>query len=333
MMDFKMIEWPTLAMLGLCYGVWAGSGFLIFPDFPVLALALMAVSAALHASLQHEVLHGHPTRNAAFNELLVALPLCAAYPYRRFKQLHLRHHNDERLTDPYDDPESWYRAAASYRRMGAPLRLVLRVNNTLVGRIVFGPALAVAAFFIDDLPRLWRGERGVRRAWAYHAAGLAGLVFIVQGLMGIGFLTYLAFAAYGGLAIISIRTYCEHRWAGDPDGRTLIVEKGGVLGLLFLNNHLHLVHHKLPAEPWYALPALYRAQREAWHRRNGGYVFRSYWAIARAFAFRAKEPVVHPAWRQADESVRNDRVGVTPAVHAGPQVGCQAPSGSELARG
>ena len=161
---------------------------------------------------------------------------------------------------------------------------------------------------------------------------MAVLVFVVHGLMGINILLYLAAAAYGGLAIISIRTYCEHRWAGDPDGRTLIVERGGLLGLLFLNNHLHLVHHKVPAAPWYALPALYRAERAMWHRRNGGYVIGSYWEIARAFAFRAKDPVVHPALRLEDEPQHEDLVAPS-AAHAGPQVGCQAPAAGEMARG
>jgi hypothetical protein len=37
-------------------------------------------------------------------------------------------------------------------------------------------------------------------------------------------------------------------------------------------------------------------------RRNGGYVFSSYLDIIRAFAFRAKEPVVHPAWRTGEQA-------------------------------
>ena len=44
------------------------------------------------------------------NELLVGLPIGLVYPFRRFRALHLRHHADESLTDPFDDPESYYRA-------------------------------------------------------------------------------------------------------------------------------------------------------------------------------------------------------------------------------
>jgi len=326
----KDLEWPTVAMLVACYGLWLVSGLIVYPAFPLLGLMLMVVAAALHSSLQHEALHGHPTRDAAVNEALVGLPLGVFYPYRRFRQMHLAHHNDERLTDPYDDPESWYRSALTWRRLGAPLRLLLTVNNTLAGRLVLGPGLMVAGFYASEPGRILRAERGVRRAWLNHAAGIAVLAVIVFGVMGIHPLEYLA-VAYAGLSVIAIRTYCEHRWESDPDGRTVIVERGGLFGLLFLNNNLHIVHHKRPRAPWYRLPQLYRQDRAGWQRRNGGYVFASYGAIFRAFAFRAKEPVVHPAWRtgQAAAPARGGsfhpvgtptgaRVGLDAAVPAKP---------------
>ena len=71
--------------------------------------------------------------------------------------------------------------------------------------------------------------------------------------------------------------------------------------ILFLNNNLHLVHHKNPTVAWYRLPALFRARRDDWLRMNDGYVFPNYSALLRAFAFHAKEPVVHPVLRRAPE--------------------------------
>ena len=38
------------------------------------------------------------------NEALVFPALSLAIPYQRFRDSHLAHHNDEILTDPYDDP-------------------------------------------------------------------------------------------------------------------------------------------------------------------------------------------------------------------------------------
>lgn len=295
------IEWPTVGLLALCYVGWGASGLLLYPVAPLLALAAMAVLSALHSSLQHEALHGHPTRDPRVNEVLVSLPLCVFYPYRRFRQMHLQHHRDERLTDPYDDPESWYRDGDAYVSLAAPLKWLLEVNNTLAGRVVIGPALMIFGFYRDEFSRFRRGERGVRKAWLHHAGGLAALALTLEAI-GIPLAAYLA-VAYAGLSLIAIRTYCEHRWHDRPEGRTLIVERGGLLGALFLNNHLHLVHHKRPRAAWYELPALYRSECQIWHRMNDGYVAASYWTIVRAFAFRRKETVVHPVWNWRSRGV------------------------------
>lgn len=295
----QTIEWPTLAMMALCYGAWGAAGFWLFPVMPVVALALMAVAAGFHTSLQHEALHGHPTRSAAVNELLVGLPLAVAFPFRRFKALHLRHHHDENLTDPYDDPESWYRAQGDHAAMGWPMRTLLAANNTFVGRLVIGPPLMAFGFWRDDMGNLIAGNPGVRRAWLHHVLGLAVLATIIWGGMGINPLIYVGTVAYGGMALIAIRTYCEHRWDQTPDGRTVIVENSRILSWLFLNNNLHVVHHKRPSAPWYELPRLYRERRAEWLVANKAYVYRNYWQIFRAHALSAKEPVVHPARRRA----------------------------------
>ena len=100
-------------------------------------------------------------------------------------------------------------------------------------------------------------------------------------------------SAYLGLSLLAIRSFCEHQWAEAPDGRTVIVERS-LLAFLFLNNNIHLVHHKHPGLPWYALPAAYRARRAEWQALNDGYVFRSYGAVMRDFGLRPKEPVAHP---------------------------------------
>lgn len=321
----KTIEWPTFAMLAACHGVWLSAGLWLFPVAPVAALIVMAVMAGFHTSLQHEALHGHPTRNAHLNELLVSLPLAVAFPYRRFKALHLRHHRDESLTDPYDDPESWYVAEGDHRRLSAPMRRLLAVNNTFLGRLVVGPPLMVFGFLRDDMRRIVADDPGVRRAWAHHAAGLAVLLAIVWGAMGVPAPLYVGVVAWGGMALIAIRTYCEHRWEQTPDGRTVIVEDSRILSWLFLNNNLHLVHHKCPRAPWYALPRLYRERRNEWIAANGGYVYRSYWDIFRAHALAAREPVVHPALRR----VRAEALAPVPV----PATGAFRPAGGAPSAG
>jgi len=141
--------------------------------------------------------------------------------------------------------------------------------------------------------RVVRARDGdARRAWALHGTGVIAVAAIVHFGFGMPAWAYLG-AAYLALSLLAVRSFCEHQWAEAPRGRTVIVERS-LLGLLFLNNNIHLVHHTHPGLPWYALPAAYRARRDEWQAINGGYVFRGYGAVMRAFGWRAKEPVVHP---------------------------------------
>ena len=293
------IEWPTMAMLALCYGLWGTAGWLLFPAAPISALLIMAVCVALHSSLQHEVMHGHPTRNAMVNELLVFLPLGLAYPYRRYKVTHMQHHNDERLTDPYDDPESYYRTEQDWNDLPTWLKLVFKWNNTLLGRIILGPFLGVSGFIGSELKLVFNDSQ-IRNAWIFHRVGMVPLFVIVQYGFGIPFWLYALVPAYFGLSIIGVRTYCEHQWFENPNGRTIIVEKS-ILSVLFLFNNLHIVHHKLPMVPWYKLPALSADRKDEWQRLNGGYVFSNYLEIFRAYAFKTKEPNVHPVLYRGSE--------------------------------
>lgn len=295
-------EWPTVLLIAGCYGAWAVSGLILWPDFPAVAFILLTLSIALHSSLMHEASHGHPTRNALVNEFMVGLPIGLVYAYRRFKSLHLRHHADERLTDPFDDPESYYRALWKYQELPSWLRGLLSVNNSMVGRFVIGPAIANAGFLLTDAGLIAAGDRAVRRAWLHHAIGLAVLLPVVLFAFEVPLWAYLA-AAYLGQSFIAIRTFAEHQWSERPDGRTIIVERSP-LSLLFLNNNLHLVHHKMPTVAWYELPRLFRERREEWIRMNGDYCYPNYLALLKDFAFRPKEPVVHPVLRRAPESGR-----------------------------
>lgn len=292
------IEWPTVALIAACHGAWLTAG-LLHAAVPWLVIPLLALAIVLHSSLQHEAIHRHPTRSAAWNEALVFLPLGLLIPYRRYRETHLAHHVDSRITDPYDDPESFYWSAAGHRRLPRALRLLLAWNATLAGRILFGPAIAATRFLLAEA-RLGLGLRGPaarawRRAWALHALGLAAVLATVHFVFAMPLLAYFG-AVYLAMALLGVRGFCEHRWAEAADARTVIVERSW-LGWLFLHNNLHLVHHKQPHLPWYALPAAYRERRAEWQALNHGYVFSGYRAVFAAFALRAKEPVVHPAHR------------------------------------
>jgi fatty acid desaturase len=95
-------------------------------------------------------------------------------PYRSFRDTHLRHHNDANLTDPYDDPESWYLPLPEWNRAGSLRRRILNLNNTLAGRLVLGPALGLAGFWRSEWRQLKGGDSATWQAWALHLAGAAG---------------------------------------------------------------------------------------------------------------------------------------------------------------
>lgn len=291
----RVVEWPTLAMLALTYAVWGVGTALLWPISPVLAVLVTGIAIAQYSSLQHEVLHGHPFANQTLNEALVFAGITVFVPYQRFRDSHLAHHIDPNLTDPYDDPESNYLEPAVWAGMPRAMKLLLRANNTLLGRVVLGPVISISEFVRRDMQAARGGSGGVVRAWGLHALGLLA---VGLWLFGVGTMPVWAYllAAYLGFALLKIRTYCEHRAHEMARARTVLIEDRGPLALLFLNNNLHAVHHCSPSVAWYDLPKLYAEKREQYLQRNEGYVFASYAQVFRRYLFAAKDPVPHPLW-------------------------------------
>ncbi len=308
------LEWPTILLIVACYSTWMAAGLVLWPAAPFAALAIMTVAVALQSSLMHEASHGHPTRSASANELLVGLPIGLIYPYRRFKTLHLRHHADERLTDPFDDPESYYRAMWQHRDLPAWLTLLLRVNNTMAGRFLIGPAIANAGFLISEARLISNGDWQVSRAWLHHAAGLV-IVFPLVGLVfGMPFWAYLI-PVYLGQSLISVRTFASTSGRSD---RTDARSSSSARRSLSCSSTTTCISCITVADGrLYRLPALFRERRAEWLRLNGGYVYPGYLALLRDFAFRAKEPVVIRCCADA-----RDAAGVS-APHAHAQ--CERP--------
>ena len=287
------VEWPTLALIAACYAAWGLATTWLAGAVPVLGFAVTALAVTLHSSLSHEALHGHPFRSRRLNEALVFPALGLFIPYRRFRDTHIAHHRDEALTDPYDDPETNFLDPAVWARLPVPVRWLLRANNTLLGRVVLGPALGIGLFLAGDWRLLRAGAPGIAWAWALHGLGLVPVLAWVIWLSPMPLWAYLT-AVYLGHGILKIRTYLEHRAHEAAPARTVIIEDRGPLAFLFLNNNLHAVHHARPGVAWYRLPALYRAEAEQWLARNGGYRYGSYGEVFRRHLLRAKDPVAHP---------------------------------------
>jgi fatty acid desaturase len=261
---------------------------------PVIWIPATALLVTLHWSLQHELVHGHPTRDRRINALLGFPALGVFVPYGRFLALHMAHHGTGALTDPTDDPESFYLSAEDWARTSRPWRHVLRFNNTLIGRCLIGPCITLGRFYRSELGRVWRREPGAASAWALHGLALSLPMSWLSLVCDIPPLTYLATAGYLGMSLLLVRSFAEHRWHPDPTERTVIIEDRSALALLFLNNNLHAVHHAYPWAPWYALPGLFEKHRGRFLRRPDFYHFPGYGALLARYAFRPKESVVHP---------------------------------------
>lgn len=298
---FPAHEWPTWAAILGCYGGWA----LAVWSYPALGPLGFAVIGgyliALNSSLQHEAVHGHPTRSRALNEAAVFWTLNLVVPYRRFLSIHLKHHHDERLTDPYDDPESHYLAEGDWRRTPPLMRALLRINGTLAGRLLLGPWLGTYALWRGDLKTAMRGGREGRAVVDAHlrnALSAAAVLWFVSAVGGMSVWEYVLFGVWPGYALLMLRTYAEHRAAEAPGARTAIVEAEPIFGFLFLNNNLHAVHHARPTEPWFRLPAIWRAERDQVLAQNGGYHIQGYRELARRWLFTRREPIAHPFMRR-----------------------------------
>ena len=290
------VEPATLALLVACYGALMLTTTVIASTALPVAMVLTVLLVTLHSSLQHEALHGHPTRKKWLNEILVFPAVGLFVPYGRFRDTHLDHHQDSILTDPYDDPESNYLDPRVWVGLPRPVQLVLRFNNTLMGRILLGPLISMIRFVTGDFRAAIGGQYKIILCWGLH---FLGLVPVIWWLLAVGSMPLWAYgiAAYLGFGVLKIRTFLEHRAHVAAPARTVVIEDRGLLSLLFLNNNFHAVHHSHPGAPWYHLPALYFKDRQGFLDRNDGYFYPNYRAVLRRYFFHAKDPVPHPIYR------------------------------------
>ncbi|MEL7026784.1 MAG: fatty acid desaturase [Pseudomonadota bacterium] len=301
--------WPTVLMLVGCYAGWILGTTWLFAVSPLGAIIVTGIAIALHASLQHEAIHGHPFQRQWMNDAMVVPAFTLVIPYARFRATHLDHHQDADLTDPYDDPESNYLDPARWETLPAAVRAVLLFNNTLLGRVTVGPVVGTIGFVMNEIRAARAGDRRVLRGWLLHLGPLA-LVLAWVSVARMPLWAYLI-AAYIGLGLLKIRTFLEHRAHEASRARSVIIEDRGPLAYLFLNNNYHVVHHLRPDVPWHRLPKVYRANRDRFLEVNDGYLFRSYGEVIGRFLFTRKDPVAHPLMPNPDGStplVRQDQV-------------------------
>jgi fatty acid desaturase len=292
----ERVEWPTVWVAAAVYlpivvtfALIAAGWVPWWAPTPVLAWCV-----AWQASLQHEVIHGHPTPRAWVNRLIAGPPLLVFVPFDRYRDSHLAHHVDERLTDPLDDPESWYVTAARWQRAGRLERGLRWMMNSLAGRVVLGPLWILGLSLATDGRDLAAGRRLC--SLALHSAQL-GVLAVALSAVGMPVWGYLVLVVWPATGLMLVRSFAEHRPDPLPAQRTVIVEAGGAFDLLFLSNNLHALHHERPGLPWYLLRRVFRDGREGILARNGGYRFESYAKMAARYLFSPRDHPIHPMFR------------------------------------
>jgi fatty acid desaturase len=286
------VEWPTLVVALAC---WAGFiGLLVWHEHlpAVVVVVGFAVMSGWYMSLQHEVIHGHPTPWRRLNHALVSAPLSLWLPFGLYRELHLVHHRSD-LTMPGTDPESFYVSAERWDRASRPHRAALRVNRTFVGRLLVGPALGPPAQVGHEL-RLAARDPERRHLWLRHLLAATVISWIVFAVADVPVWQYLLGYCYLGMSVTYIRSFVEHLAVAEPATRSAVVRTNWLVGLLFLNNHLHHTHHTLPGAAWYRLPTLTDEIAADEAAAGGAGVYAGYGEVMRRYGLRAFSTPVNP---------------------------------------
>ena len=136
-----------------------------------------------------------------------------------------------------------------------------------------------------------RGREGqVRRHWLLHLVFAVPIIGLVMASPYVTVTSYILYSVIPSLALLSVRSYIEHRSSHYSAHDTVLIEAGWLWRLLFLNNNYHVIHHDLPHLRWYQIHETFTAQKQAWLARAGDYHFSGYGAVFRRFFFSV------PAW-------------------------------------
>ena len=179
---FRQIDGPTWIVALIIYAAW---GALIWYNAVLPWWFMMPVGAYLlawHFSLQHEAIHSFRGVPAWLRFALVFPPIGLWFPFPLYRKSHTTHHRDIHLTVPGVDTESYYVLQADWQRMGSFMRALLTFNQTLVGRLLIGPALRLWILISKESKRVAQGDYSHLPHWAAHALAVALLFWFISGV-------------------------------------------------------------------------------------------------------------------------------------------------------
>lgn len=288
----RAIEWPTWLVVFWVHASWLTLLIHYQTIGATIGAPLLLLTMTWHSSMCHEILHGHPTDSNRVNDLLGQLPLALMVPYFVYKETHLRHHRNDYITLPGLDPESFFIAADAWRTKRAPARALALLNMTFGGRMVVGPGIAFYRLATQIGRDLSTGRRRSIALYLLHFATGGAIVILADRWFHVSPWQYLLIA-YLSQSLLLMRSYFEHRPHREVAQRTVIMETGWLLRLLFLNNNYHAAHHDYPQMSWYQLPREYRRHRESYLQRNGHFHYHGYRAWLKYLVKPVAAPV-HP---------------------------------------
>ncbi|CNK60095.1 fatty acid desaturase [Yersinia proxima] len=301
------LELPTWVLIGVIYTGWFACVIYWQQLGTVLGSILLILFTAWYTSLQHELIHGHPTRWRRVNQLLGTLPLAVWYPYGLYRDSHIQHHKDEDLTHPEKDPESYYYTAKQWQNFPQLFKGIVRISNTFSGRLILGPALDIIATNRSAIRAFITGDRPAIAMWLVHF-GLLGLLFYWMAGYGISAIFYILVISYPALSLTKVRSFFEHRAAENSAARSTLNEAAWPWRLLFLNLNYHLVHHDLPALPWYGLRRIYLESWVQYQHRSEQFVVNGYTEWFEAFVFTALAIEIHPFYDSENKARAEERL-------------------------
>jgi fatty acid desaturase len=291
---FRQFDGPTWLVAIVLYSAWVALvwNYALLPWWVIVPVGAYLV--AWHFSLQHEAIHSFRGVPAWLRFAVVFPPLGLWFPYPLYRKSHTTHHRDINLTIPGVDPESYYVLQADWERMGTVKRQLLVCNQTMAGRLIFGPPLRLWTLITKEARRVGQGDLTHLPHWAVHVAALGALFWFISGVCGFPWWQYCLWVAFPGMSLGLLRAFTEHHAAADSQERTASVESNAVFGILFLHNNLHVAHHLKPAMPWYDIPRYYRENRAVLLQGNGHFTYRGYAELARKYLFAPVFSPVHP---------------------------------------
>ena len=292
---------PTWALILLVYTSWGLFTYYASALSWWVLSPVGAVILCLHGSVQHELIHGHPSPWRWLNDSLGWLPLSLWMPYFQYRHHHRLHHEINTLCEPGLDPESYYHWPHDWHLKHAVMRLLWHINYTFIGRLIIGPWLVVGLFIGSQTKQVIQGFTKPfckttvlhQLNWMLHLVLVAG-VLIWLDYQGVVWWQYIILCVWPGLSLTLMRSYAEHRPGNTNHERCVVIEGSWFTRLLFMNVNIHQVHHEFPHVPWFMVHGHWLRYRQSILVSNGVYFYQDYWSLMMQTMVRQKDSPMYP---------------------------------------